>query len=67
MSLDADIPSKPIRSPNYPNSYDNDQECIWTVNSPAGTYVKITFLSFEVCSMTLSNVNNCDCYINVTD
>ncbi|XP_035689940.1 neuropilin-1-like isoform X4 [Branchiostoma floridae] len=34
-------------SPNYPNDYNTDETCEWTINVPEGSLVLLTFDSFE--------------------
>ena len=36
-------PRTSIHSPNYPNSYPNNINCIWTITAPPGKKVKFTF------------------------
>ena len=32
-----------IKSPNYPNNYDNNLECIWIITVPVGNVVELSF------------------------
>ncbi|XP_077981826.1 cubilin-like [Glandiceps talaboti] len=41
------VGSEEIKSPNYPEHYDNDLECIWHVVSESGRRIKVTFEDFE--------------------
>ncbi|XP_077864850.1 cubilin-like [Saccoglossus kowalevskii] len=36
-----------ITSPNYPDLYDNDLECLWLINTESGARVNVTFLFFH--------------------
>jgi hypothetical protein len=40
-----------IQSPNYPNAYNNNANCVWNINAPAGNYItlSITSLWLEPC------------------
>ncbi|XP_078598285.1 neuropilin-2-like [Branchiostoma floridae x Branchiostoma japonicum] len=35
-------------SPNYPNNYNTDETCEWTINVPEGSLVLLTFDSFQI-------------------
>ncbi|XP_066263204.1 cubilin-like [Branchiostoma lanceolatum] len=41
-------PKGNVTSPNYPNNYGNDQTCEWTIAVPEGTYIHLTFSSFNL-------------------
>ncbi|WAR06690.1 CUBN-like protein, partial [Mya arenaria] len=43
-----------ITSPNYPSNYDNNLECLWTVQGPVGH-----FLTFTFSAMNLPRSANC--------
>ncbi|XP_070564555.1 cubilin-like [Ptychodera flava] len=36
-----------IKSPNYPEDYDNNQNCVWYVVSESGARINVTFVAFE--------------------
>ena len=38
-----------LESPNYPEDYQPNKECIWRVSVPVGFQVALKFQSFEVC------------------
>ncbi|XP_041458355.1 cubilin-like [Lytechinus variegatus] len=35
-------------SPNYPNNYPNNRDCVWTINAPVGNQVSINFTDFNL-------------------
>ena len=35
-------PSGEIRSPNAPNPYPNNVQCVWTIEVPSGQFIRIT-------------------------
>uniref|UniRef100_A0A1I7X9P4 CUB domain protein n=1 Tax=Heterorhabditis bacteriophora TaxID=37862 RepID=A0A1I7X9P4_HETBA len=37
-----------IHSPNWPNDYKNDEECIWDIQVPLGYHVQIKFTHFDI-------------------
>nr|VZI24470.1 unnamed protein product [Spirometra erinaceieuropaei] len=37
-----------IASPSFPNSYPPDKECVWKIEVPAGSYITLTFDSFDL-------------------
>jgi len=37
-----------ISSPNYPNNYFRDSECIWILKSSVGNRVSLNFIAFEL-------------------
>ena len=37
-----------LESPNYPEDYQPNKECIWRVSVPVGFQVALKFQSFEV-------------------
>ncbi|XP_066263259.1 cubilin-like [Branchiostoma lanceolatum] len=41
-------PEGNVTSPNYPDNYGNDQTCEWTITVPEGTYIHLTFSSFNL-------------------
>ncbi|XP_063712493.1 uncharacterized protein LOC134840541 isoform X2 [Symsagittifera roscoffensis] len=47
VALTTSVPQE-ILSPDYPNGYDNDKTCEWTVTSAAGTKISVTFNHMEV-------------------
>ena len=38
-----------LESPNYPEDYVPNKECIWVITVPDGFQVALKFQSFEVC------------------
>ena len=42
-----------LESPNYPEDYQPNKECIWRVSVPVGFQVALKFQSFEVLSRLL--------------
>ncbi|GFR71311.1 Tolloid-like protein 1 [Elysia marginata] len=43
-----------VQSPNYPDRYPHNANCVWTITTEPGTQVRLTFSSF-----LLENSNNC--------
>ncbi len=37
-----------IESPNYPDNYSPDLNCMFTINSPSQTIIQLTFTDFSV-------------------
>ena len=37
-----------ITSPNWPNNYEDDQYCVWSIKGPSGHGIQLTFDHFEV-------------------
>ena len=37
-----------LTSPSYPDGYESNQDCVYRVSSPAGTYVELNIVEFEV-------------------
>ena len=46
---ELDMESGQLESPNYPEDYQPNKECIWRVSVPVGFQVALKFQSFEVC------------------
>jgi hypothetical protein len=46
-------PSGVIESPNYPDQYGNNNDCIWVIEAPADQIIHLTFEDFTV------NMLNC--------
>ena len=44
-----------LESPNYPEDYVPNKECIWVITVPMGFQVALKFQSFEV-SITLNQI-----------
>ncbi|XP_078582053.1 cubilin-like isoform X2 [Branchiostoma floridae x Branchiostoma japonicum] len=38
----------PLVSPGWPNGYDHNLDCTWTIRSPAGTHVRLTFTGMSL-------------------
>ncbi len=38
-----------FNSPGYPDNYDSDINCWWTINAQEGYVVKIDFVALHVC------------------
>jgi len=41
-----------IESPFYPNPYPNERECIYIIAQPFGKAIKLSFLDFEIESLS---------------
>ena len=35
-----------LTSPNYPQDYENNLDCRWTIKAPVGNIIKLSFLDF---------------------
>ncbi len=44
-----------IESPNFPNLYPHNRDCLWTVEAPRGNTINITFSHFDVEDPTSTN------------
>ena len=42
-----DAATASIKSPNYPNQYDNNLNCVWTVTAPAAARLALHFNDFR--------------------
>ncbi|KAH3862567.1 hypothetical protein DPMN_025536 [Dreissena polymorpha] len=42
-----------LTSPNYPDDYKPNKECVWKITVPDGFSVAVKFQSFEVCSESI--------------
>ena len=47
-----------LESPNYPEDYQPNKECIWRVSVPVGFQVALKFQSFEVSYLIFRTLNN---------
>ena len=43
-----DMTMKTIKSPNYPDSYDNNLTCKWLISVPHRSHISLKFLKFDV-------------------
>ncbi|XP_067463265.1 enteropeptidase [Thunnus thynnus] len=41
-------PNSTFNSPNYPRSYGNDAQCVWTLHAVQGRNIQLHFLDFDV-------------------
>ena len=41
-------PGGTVRSPNYPDVYNTNETCMWTITAPEGSMVLVTFDSFHL-------------------
>ena len=53
---ELDMESGQLESPNYPEDYQPNKECIWRVSVPVGFQVALKFQSFEVRSLCNTNL-----------
>jgi len=37
-----------IQSPNYPSYYEDDLDCLWYIEAPLGSMIKLEFLDFDL-------------------
>jgi len=37
-----------LSSPNYPNNYDNNQNCTWSISTEPGNVIEIDFINFDI-------------------
>ena len=47
-----------LKTPHYPNSYDNNISCKWLVTVKHGYYISLKFMDFEVIFLTYSRSSN---------
>ena len=57
---ELNMESGQLESPNYPEDYVPNKECIWVITVPVGFQVALKFQSFEVSQFRklLETVNN---------
>ena len=55
-----------LKSPNYPNKYPNNEECIWSITVEEGAQVALKFETFEV--LLISHISHiqllCDSFLH---
>lgn len=51
-----------ITSPNYPNNYDNNMECLWIIEVPATHTINLAFVDVDIAK---SWIGNCSDVVNV--
>ena len=44
----ATVTPKTAVTPNYPNNYNNNLDCEWTISAPHGGYIVLNFLDYVV-------------------
>ena len=54
---ELNMESGQLESPNYPEDYVPNKECIWVITVPIGFQVALKFQSFEVYTLE-SQINN---------
>lgn len=52
-------------SPNFPNRYQPDTDCVWQINVPNGYRIKVTFHIFRM--RDVQNKEGCLDYVDVRD
>ncbi|XP_048761811.2 uncharacterized protein LOC125670607 [Ostrea edulis] len=62
INLTKDKPTVTITSPNFPEDYNLNQRCQWTIQSPNNTKLKLAFEKFEV---ELREDDSCGDYLEV--
>ena len=50
---ELNMESGQLESPNYPEDYVPNKECIWVITVPVGFQVALKFQSFEVSKITI--------------
>ncbi|XP_076437898.1 tolloid-like protein 1 isoform X2 [Babylonia areolata] len=58
-------PGGVITSPNYPDNYYHFQKCLWKIEAPPGTRIRLTFNDFKL--QPRNEDCNCDDYLKVYD
>ena len=48
LNLTTDGTGGSLKSPHYPNNYDNDMNCEWVISTAYGRTVTLNFVSFNV-------------------
>ena len=43
-----DLNANTLKSPNYPNAYDNNVTCVWEITTNSDFYINLIFLTFNV-------------------
>ena len=43
-----DLNANTLKSPNYPNAYDNNVTCVWEITTSIEKYINLNFLTFNV-------------------
>ena len=54
-----DSPGEIIKSPNFPNNYDNNIECRWVIAFTHRDHIRLTFTEFELEAGTKMPFNPC--------
>ncbi|XP_033112622.1 uncharacterized protein LOC117113409, partial [Anneissia japonica] len=44
----CNAPAAYISTPNYPHGYHNGARCSWLITTPPGTFINLTFVTFDV-------------------
>ena len=53
---ELDMETGQLESPNYPEDYQPNKECVWRVTVPKGFQVALKFQSFEVKDETKKHI-----------
>ncbi|KAJ7328673.1 hypothetical protein OS493_023948 [Desmophyllum pertusum] len=53
-----------VKSPNYPSSYDNNQDCTWILSSDPGSKIEMKFIEFD---LQPANQTQCDDFVQIQD
>ncbi|XP_028157640.1 cubilin homolog [Ostrinia furnacalis] len=56
-----------IYSPNYPNNYDNDINCVWTITVPPNHRIELNFIFLDLYSIDSDETASCRDSIKVYD
>ena len=54
-----------ITSPDYPENYPNNADCIYTIYQPTGTVILLNFLSMDI--KMISHSGDCYDYLEIRD
>lgn len=56
-----------IYSPNYPNNYDNDINCLWTITVPKNHRIELNFMFLDLYSIDYNDNTSCGDSIKIYD
>ncbi|XP_040577951.1 cubilin [Lepeophtheirus salmonis] len=56
-------PNGQIHSPNYPNSYDKEDDCFWSIETDPGHAIRLSFTDFDI----MPTLNCSEGYVSIYD